>query len=91
MGFKANYRFFLSHVLLKFHACNIFLAAENSYSFQVRSKNVIHETYIKTNPERLKKIYMDVMGNLMINIDGVPEVFNQEFTINVNVFCRVRS
>ena len=67
------------------------MAAEYADSFQVRSKNVIHETYIKTNPERLKKIYMDVMGNVMINIDGVPDVFNQEFTINVNIFCRVRS
>lgn len=85
-GFKGNYRFFRSHSLRKFHASNIGLAAEYVDSLQGRSKNVIHETYIKTNPKRLKKIYMDVMGNVMINANDVPDVVNQEFTINVNIF-----
>ncbi|MBQ9024837.1 MAG: integrase [Methanobrevibacter sp.] len=85
-GFKGNYRFFRSHTLRKFHASNIGLTAEYVDSLQGRSKNVVHETYIKTNPKRLKKIYMDVMGNVMVGSVGSSDVVKQEFTVVVNVF-----
>ena len=85
-GFKGNYRFFRSHTLRKYHASNIGLTAEYIDSLQGRSKNVIHETYIKTNPKKLKKVYMDVMDNVMINNSNQVDVVNQEFTIVVNVF-----
>ena len=85
-GFKGNYRFFRSHTLRKYHASNIGLTAEYVDSLQGRFKNVIHETYIKTNPKKLKKIYMSVMDNVMINVPGESDVVNQEFTIVVNVF-----
>lgn len=55
-GFKGKYRFFRSHTLQKFHASNIGLSAEYIDELQGRSKNMIHETYIKTNPEKLKSI-----------------------------------
>ena len=85
-GFKGNYRFFRSHTLRKYHASNIGLTAEYIDALQGRSKNVIHETYIKTNPRKLKEIYMSVMENVMINVRGESDVVNQEFTIVVNVF-----
>ena len=85
-GFKGKYRFFRSHTLRKFHASNIGLTAEYIDSLQGRSKNVIHETYIKTNPKKLKDIYMSVMDNVMINTSNQPDTVNQEFTIVVNVF-----
>lgn len=84
-GFKGNYRFFRSHTLRKYHASNIGLAAEYVDSLQGRSKNVIHETYIKTNPKKLKEIYMSVMDNVMVDT-VIDDVVNQEFTIVVNVF-----
>ena len=86
-GFKGKYRFFRSHTLRKFHASNIGLSAEYIDSLQGRSKNEVHETYIKTNPEELKKIYMKAMNNVMIY--GAPDdekEVNQEFTIVINVF-----
>lgn len=89
-GFKGKYRFFRSHALRKFHASNIGLSAEYVDSLQGRSKNSVHETYIKTNPKRLKEVYMGVMGNVMLFGDSVDDgvcVVNQEFTIVVNVFC----
>ena len=85
-GFKGKYRFFRSHTLRKYHASNLGLTAEYIDSLQGRSKNVIHETYIKTNPKKLKDIYMSVMDNVMINTLNEPEVVNQEFTVVVNVF-----
>ena len=86
-GFKGKYRFFRSHTLRKYHASNIGLTAEYIDSLQGRSKNVVHETYIKTNPKRLKDIYVSVMSNVMVG-GGVDsqDVVNQEFTIVVNVF-----
>lgn len=84
-GFKGKYRFFRSHTLRKFHASNIGLSAEYIDALQGRSKNEVHETYIKTNPERLKEIYMKSMSNVMINKVESKEV-TQEFTIVINVF-----
>ena len=84
-GFKGKYRFFRSHTLRKFHASNIGLSAEYIDALQGRSKNEVHSTYIKTNPEKLKEIYMSVRDNVMINKYESKEV-TQEFTIVVNVF-----
>ena len=85
-GFKGNHRFFRSHTLRKFHASNIGLSAEYVDLLQGRGKSRIHETYIKTNPEKLKEIYKSVMSNVMIYTGGGEEVKNQEFNIIINVF-----
>ena len=52
---------------------------------QGRSKNEVHETYIKTNPKKLKEIYKSVMKNIIIG-ENKREVVNQEFNIIINVF-----
>jgi len=85
-GFKGKYRFFRSHTLRKFHASNIGLSAEYVDALQGRSKNEIHETYIKTNPSKLKEIYMSVMKNVLIFENGDNLVKKQEFNIIINVF-----
>lgn len=84
-GFKGRYRFFRTHSLRKFHASNIGLSAEYVDALQGRSKSIIHETYIKTNPEKLKEMYESVMRNVLIYDLPKSEV-TQEFTIVVNVF-----
>ena len=84
-GFKGKYRFFRSHTLRKFHASNIGLSAEYIDSLQGRSKNEVHETYIKTNPEKLKEIYKSSMKNVMI-YERSSEIKKQEFNIIINVF-----
>ena len=84
-GFKGNHRFFRSHTLRKFHASNIGLSAEYVDLLQGRGKTRIHETYIKTNPEKLKEIYKSVVSNVMIYQDD-DEVKIQEFNIIINVF-----
>ena len=84
-GFKGKYRFFRTHTLRKFHASNIGLAAEYVDALQGRSKNEVHETYIKTNPKRLKEIYAKAVKNVMIFEDKKEEVI-QGFTIVINVF-----
>lgn len=84
-GFKGKYRFFRSHALRKFHASNIGLSAEYIDALQGRSKNEVHATYIKTNPEKLKEIYLKVMRNILI-FDEDKSFVKQEFTIVVNVF-----
>ena len=85
-GFKGKYRFFRSHTLRKFHASNLGLSAEYIDSLQGRSKNEVHETYIKTNPKELKKIYMSAMKRVMVYNDSDKKSVNQEFTIVINVF-----
>jgi len=66
------------------------LGAEYVDALQGRSKNMVHETYIKTNPRWLKELYVGVMGNVMFfrGVDGFGDggVVNQEFTVVVNVF-----
>ena len=84
-GFKGSFRFFRSHSLRKFHASNIGLSAEYVDALQGRSKSIIHQTYIKTNPQKLKEMYESVMGNVLIYDSSKSEV-HQEFTIVVNVF-----
>ena len=85
-GFKGSFRFFRAHTLRKFHASNIGLSAEYVDALQGRSKNPIHETYIKTNPEKLKGMYESVMENVLIYNHAESEGVTQEFTIVVNVF-----
>ena len=84
-GFKGKYRFFRSHALRKFHASNIGLSKEYIDVLQGRSKNEVHAAYIKTNPLKLKEIYLSVMDNVMIKPQS-ETVVHQEFTIVVNVF-----
>lgn len=85
-GFKGKYRFFRAHTLRKFHASNIGLSAEYIDELQGRSKNYVHATYIKTNPDKLKRIYKSAMHNILIYSKEEKEIANQEFTIVVNVF-----
>lgn len=84
-GFKGKYRFFRTHTLRKFHASNIGLSTDYIDALQGRSKNQIHEAYIKINPQNLKEIYMSKMKNVMI-FEKEHENVNQEFNIIINVF-----
>lgn len=87
-GNKGKYRFFRTHTLRKFHASNIQLASEYVDALQGRSKNNVHETYIKTNPQELKKIYIENMHNVMVldknNKNNVP--IQEDIHITINVF-----
>lgn len=86
-GLKGNYRFFRTHTLRKFHASNIQLVAEYIDALQGRSKNIIHETYIKTNPDKLKQIYIKNMKNVMIyNTEPEKQEINEDIHITINVF-----
>ena len=85
-GFKGKFRFFRTHSLRKFHASNIGLGVEYIDLLQGRGKNEVHERYVKTNPQKLKEIYVSAMKNVMIHADNVSEVKNQEFTIVINIF-----
>ncbi len=86
-GLKGKYRFFRSHTLRKFHASNIGLAAEYVDALQGRSKNSVHEAYIKTNPEKLKEIYKKAMKNVMIYTTGdEKQEIHEDIHITINVF-----
>ncbi len=85
-GFKGHYRFFRSHSLRKFHASNIGLPVEYIDALQGRSKNKIHETYIKTNPDKLKDIYMKNMHNILIYPIKRENECSEEINITINVF-----
>ena len=85
-GFKGKYRFFRTHSLRKFHASNIGLSVEYIDLLQGRGKNDVHKRYVKTNPQKLKEIYVSAMKNVMIYDAFQNEVINQEFTIVINVF-----
>jgi len=92
-GFKGNYRFFRSHTLRKFHASNIGLRAEYIDLLQGRSRNIVHETYIKTNPKKLKKLYINSMNNLSLSNNilnnrkslQIKEKTEYNITININI------
>ena len=84
-GFKKKYRFFRPHSLRKFHASNIGLSAENVDFLQGRSKDKLHATYIKANPERLKELYISVMDNVTIGKIDKKEIIHEDFTININL------
>ena len=66
-GFKGKFRMFRSHTLRKFNASNIGMATEDIDAIQGRSKNVVHEAYIKVKPEELKKRYMQHMWRVCID------------------------
>ena len=66
-GNKGKYRFFRSHVLRKWNASNIQMTSEDIDNIQGRSKDVVHEAYIKVKPERLKKTYMEHMWRVCID------------------------
>lgn len=85
-GFKGHYRFFRSHALRKFHASNIGLPTEYIDALQGRSKNNVHETYIKTNPDTLKEIYIKNMHNIFIYPIKNEENQSEEINITINVF-----
>lgn len=84
-GFKGPYRFFRPHSLRKFHASNIGLSQEHIDLLQGRSRGAVHETYIKTNPKWLKKIYMNAMENVMVGKEKTREIIHEDFVININL------
>ena len=47
---------------------------------------MVHETYIKTNPEKLKSIYKSAMKNVMISEENIPDIQHQEFSITINIY-----
>lgn len=73
MGFVGHYRFFRSHALRKFHASNIDLSADIVDELQGRGKTRVREAYMKTNPRRLKEIYIGAMHNVMVFDDWIGE------------------
>ena len=90
MGFVGRYRFFRSHALRKFHASNIGLSADIVDELQGRGKSRVREAYMKTNPRRLKEIYIGAMHNVMVFDDWIEEcekeddcVFIENQVINV--------
>ena len=84
-GFKGRYRFFRPHALRKFHASNINLSFEIVDELQGRGKSEVHDAYIKTKPEELKKSYKSKMSNVKIlNTDETEE--SGEFNIYINIF-----
>lgn len=83
-GFKGSYRFFRPHTLRKFHASNIGLSQENIDLLQGRSREIVHATYIKTNPAQFKQVYMNAMDNVTIGKSN-KEIKHEEFTININL------
>ena len=87
-GFRGRYRYFRSHSLRKFHASNIGLSAEYIDMLQGRSKSPIHETYIKTNPKELKKIYKKVMNNVSIYppLNSHNDFNKENINITINIF-----
>jgi integrase len=66
LGFVGRYRLFRSHSLRKYHASNIGLSNECIDALQGRAKTKVHEAYIKTNPKKLKEIYISAMHNVMV-------------------------
>ena len=66
-GFRGKYRLFRSHTLRKFNASNIGMVTEDIDAIQGRSKNTVHEAYIKVKPEELKKRYMQHMWRVCID------------------------
>ena len=84
-GFKGQYRFLRPHILRKFNASNIGLGQDNIDLLHGRSKNIIHETYIKTNPQWLREIYMNVMENVTLKNVSKKQIIKEDFTININL------
>ncbi len=72
-GFVGRYRFFRAHSLRKYHASNIGLSKDHIDELQGRAKIKVHEAYIKTNPRKLKEIYMGAMHNVMVFDEWIEE------------------
>ncbi|WP_304123497.1 hypothetical protein [Methanosphaera cuniculi] len=90
-GYKGKYRFFRTHTLRKYHASNIGLRTEYIDALQGRSKNQVHQTYIKTNPQKLKEIYKKALPNIIINHEKTREIQikeepKEEINITINIF-----
>ena len=83
-GYINGYRFFRPHTLRKFNSSNIGLSQENIDAIQGRSKDKIHATYIKTNPDILKKKYMNAMENVTIG-DYKKQIVHEDITVNINL------
>ena len=71
MGFVGRYRFFRFHALRKYHASNIGLSADYIDALQGRARTKVHEAYIKTNPKKLKEIYISAMHNVMVSDEWI--------------------
>ncbi len=98
LGFVGRYRLFRSHSLRKYHASNIGLSVDYIDELQGRAKTRIHEAYIKTNPKKLKEIYISAMHNVMISdewiekYDGADKKDNEKIVIEnqvINVIVNV--
>ena len=85
-GYKGAYRFLRPHTLRKFHASNIGLSEDNIDLLQGRSRDSVHETYIKTNPSEFKKVYMNVMNNVEIKKLGKKAHYDSIITTSVAFF-----
>ena len=73
MGYVGRYRLFRAHALRKYHASNIGLSHDLIDELQGRAKTKVHEAYIKTNPIKLKEIYMSAMHNVMVFDEWIEE------------------
>lgn len=83
-GYKNGYRFLRPHSLRKFNSSNIGLSEENIDAIQGRSKDKIHQAYIKANPIVLKNIYMNAMENVTIG-DYKKQIIHEDITVNINL------
>lgn len=61
---------------------HIGLSAEYIDALQGRSKNTLHQTYIKTNPEELRKIYMKDMKNIIVLEEKEKTEIKKGYTYN---------
>lgn len=74
-GYKGKYRKFRSHTIRKYNASNIGMQPEDIDKIQGRARTILHETYIKVNPDSLKKSYLENVKNIELNLD--EEYFNK--------------
>ena len=65
MGFVGRYRFFRAHS-----------SKDHIDELQGRAKTKVHEAYIKTNPKKLKEIYMRAMHNVMVFDEWIEKYEN---------------
>ena len=59
------------HDMRKFHASNLGASFDLINTLEGRTNGVIHETYVKQRPDKLKENYVKYMHNVMIH----PELF----------------
>ena len=84
-GKVKNYRFFHSHALRKFFSSNIGLGSDYVDMMQGRGRKRLHETYIKSNPKVLKKVYMGNMKNVMVKDIIERPIIHEDITVNINL------